>query len=354
MRLEVPYLPDEGYETLLHDARERLEAVYFSLFHPRVADARPLFDHVGQDRLARGLGRLPGVTKLGLVNASFHDPALYRDAGALGDMARLLGGLADAGVLDGVVFVDLFLLRGLGRAAPSLASELMAVPGVNCGLDSPGRVESFLAAAEGAGFRASDRIIVERSLNRDPDGLAALSRAVRAHRPGMRIGLLANEGCLPECPFKPAHDALLAQARFSTEPADHFGLAADLGCLRIFHDEPAALLRSPFIRPEDADALSPGADFLKLCGRSRGPEAMGRIVRAYLAGEYAGNLLDILDTAEGLSQTLYLDNACLGEDFITRVGRCAGNCEGGCAVCDELAARCITRVEAGLGSLSNG
>lgn len=41
----------------------------------------------------------------------------------------------------------------------------------------------------------------------------ALERVVdmcRRHFPDLRLGLLVNEGCLPDCPFKPAHDAHIA------------------------------------------------------------------------------------------------------------------------------------------------
>ncbi|MFW5735010.1 MAG: hypothetical protein ACOCWR_08130, partial [Oceanidesulfovibrio sp.] len=110
------------------------------------------------------------------------------------------------------------------------------------------------------------------------------------------------------------------------------------------------LLASPFIRPEDQSAYVGLADALKLCGRTRGPGVMRRIVEAYARGSFAGNLLLLMDSMEPLAGVMRLRNEDIPGEFLRRVTTCAKNCAG-CGWCGELAESLLTRTGPGIPTL---
>ncbi len=348
MRLEVPLIPDEGYVRFLAEHRERLHGVHFSLHSALAADGRPPAPPCDPRRLAELLALLPGVPKYALLNSRFNEPEAYLDARRLHQLADLLDILRRDAELSGVVYVDQYLLQALSDARPDTCAELEAVPSVNAMLDSAPRALRRLRYIQGTAFRPPSKLVLDRSLNRDLPALAETSAALRAQLPDVDLVLLANEGCLPDCPFKPAHDSLISLSALPGGTRSVFGANARLGCGRQYATDPALILQSPFIRPEDAAAYAPHADALKLCGRTLPPGALTRIVRAYLDGRFDGNLLEILDSMEFLAPTLHLDNAALPADFQATVSACGHACHA-CSYCPALAARHIRRKHPGEG-----
>lgn len=337
-RLDVPLVADETYAARLAAVQGRLSSVHFALHMPGLPDGRHATRTLEAPRLVELLRPLAGIRRHGLLNARFHGPEHYSGE-ALGRLVRRLESLADAGVLDGLVVGDFYLLTALGRAAPSLAAGLEAVPGINLLLDSAAKVRACLEYIGLSGFRQPSRVVLDRALNRDLPALKRLRQELARSHPGLDLVLLANEGCLARCPFKLAHDSHIAHGLLAGDERA-YGLNATLGCAPLLLAEPWRLLASPFIRPEDAGAY---AGFtLKLCGRTRGPKVMGRVLEAYLQGHFDGNLLELLDAVEGLAEVLTLDNAALPPDFLERVGTCGGNCAA-CGWCRELAEKVLRR-----------
>jgi hypothetical protein len=334
MRYDVPFVPDTAYVALLRSHRDRLASVYFRL-GPDVPDGRlPGLDDVTPQEILEGLSGLSGVPRYGLLNGRFHDASIL-SGGGLTDLVYLLEGFLAAGVLDGIVYADHYLLRALSDAAPEVASRLSAIPSVNCRLDSAERTLTLLDYIETTRFRPPDKLVLDRSLNRDTRRLAEVAAAIRTARPDLSLGLLVNEGCLFACPFKSAHEGQVAMARL--RPARVGGdLKERLGCLRYFFEEPARMFASPFVRPEDVGRLEGLVDFCKLCGRTRGPRVLGEVVGAYFSGGYAGNLLWLLDTLEALADRLWVDNPALPDDFFARTDGCSRRCRD-CGVCGGLA-----------------
>jgi hypothetical protein len=345
MRYEVPFVPDSGYLALLAGAADRLEGVYFRL-GPDTPDARlPGPGDASPMELAAGLAALPDMPRFGLLNAAFHAPECLSGDG-LRDLVMLLEGYLAAGALSGIVYTDQYLLQALSDLAPDVARELYAVPGINFRLDSFERAAAVMDAACSTRFRVPPRLILDRDRNRDLEALAGMAGKLRREWPGVRIGVMANEGCLYACPFKQAHDAHIALSRLA---ACRVGpdLNRDLGCLRAFVAAPGRLLASPFVRPEDVGELSGLVDCLKLCGRSRPAAAIRAIVAAYLDGRFEGNLLWLLDAQEILSDRFAIDNTALPNDFFARTASCSRRCQT-CRYCDELAERLLTKLPPGL------
>ncbi|MFH0784575.1 MAG: hypothetical protein V2B20_21830 [Pseudomonadota bacterium] len=250
-------------------------------------------------------------------------------------MIERLERLLDAGVLDGLIFADSYLLTALGDTAPAIVTRLEAVPSVNFSIDSMGKLIVLMDLVLASGFRLPGKITLDRDLNRHPAELASLSIAIRRRWPKVKIELLANEGCLIHCPFRSTHEALIAATNNATRSDGHFDtqhLNRDLACRRQLTQSPHRILASPFIRPEDVCRYEGSADLIKVCGRTLGAGFLERSVEAYAQCRYQGNLLDLLDAAHWMSNHWNIPNGDIPEDFLDVLSTCEQDC-GGCDFC---------------------
>lgn len=332
---EVPFEPDEAWVETLAPRLPHIRALYFGLHMRPGLDARYQTRTCSPERLTGLLGQLPGPRRHALLNAAFQPATRYSDAGFLGELAGTIDTLRSAEALDALVYADALLLRALGEHAPSVCHGLPAQPSVNLGLDSPAKVRAHLDFLAATPFAPPQSLIADRSLNRRPTALAELRAWLLAALPGTELGLLANEGCLRHCPFKPAHDAV-------TAAASHFGGAEacwpalrEQGCLRLLAGEPWKALASPFIRPEDADAALSRADFLKLCGRGRPPGFIARVLDAYAARNGGDDLFSLMDTLAELAVLWKLDSSRLPAGFAATFAACPLDCAT-CGRCRAL------------------
>lgn len=339
-KLSIPFLPEPAYTDFLAARRGCLHSIYFSLFTTPGADARYRLGPWQSADLLRYLPRLGGVPQYALINSRFYHPDHYFDKTFQDGLLERLEALTAAGLLTGVVFADFYLLKALGRRAPSTARVLEAVPSVNAHVDNPRKLRICLEMIAESGFRRPRNIILDRNLNRRPDELERLVTAIHARHAPMAVGLLANEGCLPDCPFKPAHDAHLALGNMRLVRENTYDLNADLGCLAALRARPERIFQSPFIRPEDVDRVTPSISFFKLGGRTLGAAFLQRTVDAYIQRRYQGNLLDLMDTLEALSNIFDVANEALPDDFHDRMCTCPDDCRA-CGYCQSLARKVV-------------
>jgi collagenase-like PrtC family protease len=320
--LNVPFLPEASYVQFLKDLGPRLHSVYFSLYGPALCDARVRLRDLDIQTLVAHLEPLRGLQKYVLANGRFQPSDAYQSGESLRRLIESLDHLLSANVLDGLIFADSYLLTALADAAPALASRLEAVPSINFGLDRIDQLAMLLELTSSNGFRSPGKIPLDRSLNHRPEALAALSREIRRQWPTMKIELLANEGCLPHCPFRSTHEALIAAANVGMRIDTH-RLNNDLACIRILNRTPHLIFTSPFIRPEDTDRYAESADLIKISGRTLGAGFLKRAAGAYAEGRYRGNLLDLLDTAHWMANRWDIPNNDLPENLID-IHRSAG------------------------------
>lgn len=337
LRFEVPFLPNENYVRFLAEHSSHVACLYFSLHDASILDARVGVSAHSVQEIFNLLQTLPGMPKYALLNSRFHAPANLLNSEQVDRILSRLQTLYQKGCLDGIVYVDHYLLSALSGRDPELCAQLEAVPGANCLLDSLPRIHQHLELITHTAFQSPGKLVLDRTLNRDLPRLQEISKACRRLWPHMRLGLLANEGCLPHCPFKLAHDANIAMGRIDPGQEQTFAINTSLGCARTFLRDPSFVLRSPFIRPEDTQAYAPYVQDIKLGGRTRGAQVMRKILELYIHRSYSGNLLELMDTQEFLADKLYVANQDLPAEFGTQTMQCGLRCYE-CSYCRNLAA----------------
>ena len=340
MQFNVPFIPDEKYVTFLAHHAESLDSCHFSLYSDLLLDARHRHAVIQTNTLLAALARLKGVKKYLLMNSRIQAPQRYFDERHLGITVRILTRMLDAGALDAVVFTDAQYLQALSTAGGEQLSRLEAIPSINCMLDSFDKITAMMNFIAITRFSPPGTLILDRSLNRKMDVLADISAKCRRKYPGIKIELLANEGCLFQCPFKPAHDCHISLSNMGTA-FDTFRFNHDLGCIRYLRDYPRQIFKSPFIRPEDVKAYSQYVDVIKICGRDLGSSFLMETADAYLRGSFSGNLLELLDALNWMSEKAIIANELIPRDFQKQLSSCAKDCDS-CRYCDDVFELCAS------------
>lgn len=345
--LDVPFVPHGDYPEFLHSHQEHLASVHFSLYDPALSDARQRLEEQKLDAILEGLAPLTGIPKYVLLNTRIHSPEKYFSNEALAATADRLALLKESADINGLIFSDPYYLQALSDSHPEIACQLEAVPSVNAMLDSAQRAFAMLDMIGRTRFRPPGKLVLDRSLNRDLSRLEDVSQRLKAREPDIRLDLIANEGCLLNCPYKPAHDAHIAMVNEGLCGDRTFAMNRDFGCIRHIMQDPSTILESPFIRPEDMDQYAPLVHGIKLCGRNKGTHFLKQTITAYIQREYDGNLLDLMDAMGDLSDRLTVPNGTLPPDFLAKVTDCGKSCRA-CGWCSELADKVITRTDPGL------
>lgn len=257
--------------------------VYGALRYDPVGGGRPAFllPPVSRKQAERHIRavRDRGMAFCYLVNAPCMGNMEHRSA----SRDRLLDHLRwirDTGAT--AVTVSIPLLVDLVRTwVPELDIRVSAIAHVS----TPRRARLF--AALGA-----TEISLDFQRNRDLDRLALIRQAV-----DLDLSLVVNDICLFRCPFRTycynglGHSAQSGRAGFHVD-------YCSFHCNRIKMADPVEVLRSPWYRPQDLAEVQErtGITRFKVSGRTKPTAALLRSVGAYAAGEWHGDMMDILDT----------------------------------------------------------
>jgi hypothetical protein len=189
------------------------------------------------------------------------------------------------------------------------------------------RIGTIQAAAQvGAWF---DEYVFQRDYNRDLERLAAFK--AWCDRNGKKVELLANSGCMAFCAGQTFHDNLVAH-----EAAASQILNTDFDpslCRHVYLDPDnwAGILQSTWIRPEDLRRYEPYVAQVKLATRMHKNPA--RVIGAYAAGAFDGDLLDLFEP--GLGPMLggrRIENAGFPADWFDVTSTCRRTCQS-CGYC---------------------
>lgn len=346
MKLSVPFIPDKKYTDFLSQQRKNIESVYFSFPMGPILDGRMRSSsQANLDDIIHGLASLKNIKKYALLNTRFIHPKHYCDPLSLNQILSYLEILISGADLTGIVFCDAYLLNALAALNRKIVSQLEAIPGINCMLDSSQKILSILEFIGQTGFKSPGKIILDRTLNRDICLLEKTVRTIRDDYPDITFELLANEGCIYLCPFKLTHDAQISFANLDTEKVSDnrtFSINRSIGCHDYFFKHPEQFLKSPFIRPEDIDRYSDLADTIKICGRTLGTKFLTRCIHAYGKNSYNGNLLDLMDATNWLGDLYHIENKNLDPDYLNTVTHCTKDCKK-CTMCVDLFEKTATK-----------
>ncbi|MEA2627221.1 MAG: hypothetical protein QOD06_3266, partial [Candidatus Binatota bacterium] len=224
---------------------------------PQIADDA-LAEYVAQAR-NRGLGFFYAL------NASCFGNGEFTAEGQRWLVERL-GWISDVGC-DGVCLSNPYLIAFAKKRFPTLRVAVSAATAA----DSVDKI--LYLEADGA-----DVIYLPEYVNRDFPLLRHLVKRCRA-----RLVVLANVGCMISCPIRAYHTMITSHAKASLE----VGAYVDYPLLWCSHEkarDPAQMLKSPWIRPEDVAVYEElGIEELKLAGREMDRAWNERVIRAFAA-----------------------------------------------------------------------
>lgn len=206
--------------------------------------------------------------------------------------------------LEAVTTSSLFIASCVKRSFPQI--EVRA--SVNMGI---GSVTAMRCVQD-----SFDSFYVRRELNRFPDRIKVLRDWCAAN--GKRLYLLANSGCLKDCPAHTFHDNLVShEDEIAREASPWCGFRGV--CWDYYADpsnQASFLLDSTWIRPEEIDAYCGLVDGVKLATRMhRDPE---RVISSYVQRKFSGNILSLGEP--DFSGLCHLENAAFSETWLERFG----------------------------------
>ena len=245
-------------------------------------------------------------------------------------LVERLGWIADVGC-DGVVLSNPYLVAFAKRRFSELA---VAVSSAN-GIDSVDKALYF--QAEGA-----DLVYLPEYVNRDFPLLRQMRKRSR-----LRFALLSNTGCLINCPIRAYHSTITSHAKASLELGAYVDYPL-LWCTKEKVSDPAQMVKSPLIRPEDLAVYEElGLEEFKLAGREMDRAWNERVIRSYAARRHDGDLNDLIlgfDQMEPYGRVgVRIPNRALDGfvDFFQKKHDCRLGCRD-CRYCDDWAARTLT------------
>ncbi len=158
-----------------------------------------------------------------------------------------------------------------------------------------------------------DSFCLKREYNLDFAKLQAARAWCLDH--GKHMVMLANSGCLNECPARHFHDSLVAHEEEIALEDNAFGFGGICRDFLAGPDGPEKFFKhTNFVRPEDLDLYENFFDMIKLATRTN-PDPV-QVINAYLAGHYRGNIPALLEPDHsGVLFPAILENSLLPADF---------------------------------------
>ncbi|MFC1847084.1 U32 family peptidase [Chloroflexota bacterium] len=180
-------------------------------------------------------------------------------------------------------------------------------------------------------------ITTDVNINRNLELLKEIKQTTKAE-----IKLMVNEGCLYKCPFRKFHFNYISHK--SKEMGEMEGQCFFFNCLPVINRDNSQLLRSGWIRPEDARKYCGISSYFKIVGRSCASAMVVRATRAYLEEKWDGDLFDLISGPLNLfavGHGGYVSNKTLGESgFFEKVTACNGKCHE-CNYCRKLISKLL-------------
>jgi len=177
-----------------------------------------------------------------------------------------------------------------------------------------------------------DSFYICRDLQRDIDTVKLFAGWAASHH--KKMCMLANSGCLRNCPWQVFHETLLSHDfAAAVRECDALGMPSVL-CAEIYRRRMyEEILRATWIRPEDLRRYAPYVSIIKLSTRNARLDQR-KILSAYTSGSYEGDLLEIIDPSfPPQLRGFMIDNSAFPPQWSE--GAVAGRCASDCAHCGK-------------------
>ena len=177
-----------------------------------------------------------------------------------------------------------------------------------------------------------DSYYLGRDVQRSLGTVKRFSEWCRAN--GKKLCILANSGCLRNCPWQTYHDNLIAHSDAAMKTENVKGWNPHL-CWTLYRNSAnfAEVLKATWIRPEDLHRYEGLVDVVKLATRQHANPDM--VISAYERGGFEGNLLDLFES--GFSPVFFpnfIDNAAFPPDWFEKTSACPRECAQ-CGYCES-------------------
>lgn len=190
----------------------------------------------------------------------------------------------------------------------------------------------------------ADAITPDVNINREPGLLQKIKDVT-----GAEIKLMVNEGCLFRCAFRKFHFNYISHKSRKPEMAGTRKAEDNvfsLNCIQLTKADPSQILKSGWIRPEDARKYEGITRYFKLVGRTSSKSMVLRALKAYMDESWNGDLLELMAGnlySVGMSHLLHVDNKSLDSlRFFDKVSSCDKECSS-CSYCDTLIQQLLRR-----------
>ena len=185
-----------------------------------------------------------------------------------------------------------------------------------------------------------DSYYIGRDVQRNLETVERFSRW--CHDNGKKLCILANSGCLRNCPWQTYHDNLIAHSDAAMKTENVKGWNPHL-CWTLYRDRDnfAEILKATWVRPEDIHRYEGLVDVVKLATRQHANPDM--VISAYERGAFEGNLLDLFEP--GFSPAFFpnfIDNVVFPSDWFERTSACARECAE-CGYCENTLRQVMKR-----------
>ena len=229
----------------------------------------------------------------------------------LEEILSFVGDLVDIGV-NRITVASPALMKAIHKRYPNLRITASAIT----------HVDSVMKAAwlEEMGVQT---IVLDEDITRNFQRI----RSICAHTP-MDVEIIVNSKCTFNCLYRNFHYNSVCHD-FSLEDRPVFSYGGNCAALR--HGDPVQLVKALWIRPEDLDTYAKqGVTVFKIIGRERLSDIdLLKMVEAYFAHSYEGNLVDLIFGFATTVKHLYLDNKKLDgflDKFLTEDVDCLSLC----------------------------
>ncbi|MEN6316108.1 MAG: hypothetical protein ABFD25_17895 [Clostridiaceae bacterium] len=235
----------------------------------------------------------------------------------------------DAGGLDCVTTTSPFIARVVKQSFP----EVKTRASVNMRI---GNIKGMQYLEE-----FFDGFYIQRDFNRNLVYIGEVKEWTDSK--GKTLHLLANSGCMRFCSGQVFHDNLVAHEKDIKEMlnVEDFRKAV---CWDYYtkNGNWASLLQNTWIRPEDIHNYEGLFASVKLATRMTLRPLS--VIKAYMSGEYRGNLLDLMEPNHTAAlKSYYIDNKKFPSDWFERTSSCSGECHK-CKYCSSVLERVLSKI----------